>query len=93
LKLTLQNLSLRNVRLARTLQASPVDEVKHDAVRKLLPVLVWRVWRTEVAQVEALDDALLVVLRRAEDKVARGVDFDPSSFPELWLVSMHMGSL
>jgi hypothetical protein len=38
---------------------------------------------------EALDDALLIVLRGAEDEVAHSVDLDPSSFPELGNVSMY----
>ena len=67
---TLQNLGLRNVRLACALQGSSVHEIKHYAVGKFLTILVRWVWGAEVAKVEALDDALLVMLRGAEDKVA-----------------------
>ena len=91
--LTLQNLSLRNVCLTGTLQTSSIDEVKNNAIRKLLSILVWGVWRAEVAEVEALSDALLVVLRGAEDEVAQSVDFDPASFPELSHVSVYDKSL
>lgn len=82
-KLTLQNLGLRCVCLARALQRSAINKVQDNTVGQLLSVLVWRVWGAEVAEVETLDDSLLVVLGRAEDKVAHGIDLDPSSLPEL----------
>jgi hypothetical protein len=47
--LTLQNLGLRNVRLARTLQRPSVDEVQHHAVWQLLSVLVGWVRCAELA--------------------------------------------
>ena len=61
-KLTLQNLGLRRVCLARALQRSAINKVQDDAVGQLLSVLIWRVWSAEVAEVETLDDSLLVVL-------------------------------
>lgn len=60
--LTLQNLSLRNVGFARALQCPSVDEVEDYAVGQLLSVLVGWVRGAELAEVEALDDALLVGL-------------------------------
>ena len=70
LRLTLQNLGLRNVRLAGALQGPPIHKVKNYAVREFLPILVGWVWRAEVAKVEALDSTLLVVFRRTQDEVA-----------------------
>jgi hypothetical protein len=82
-KLTLQNLSLRHICLASTLKGSAINEIQNDTVGQLLSVLVWWIWRAEVAQVEALHNTLLIVLGRAEDEISHGVDLDPSSFPQL----------
>jgi hypothetical protein len=38
---------------------------------------------------EALNNALLVMFRWTEDEIAQGVNFNPSSFPELHQVSDH----
>jgi hypothetical protein len=81
--LTLQNLRLRSVRLTRTLECSSVQKVENNTIRHLLTVLVGRVWGAEVAQMEALNDSLLIVFRRAEDEVTYVVYFDPPAFPEL----------
>jgi len=76
-------MGLPNVRLASALQGPSIDEVEDNTVGKLLSILVRGVWGAEVAQMEALSHALFIVLRGAEDKVARAVDFNPSAFPEL----------
>lgn len=90
MKPTLQNLSLPNVRLACALQGTPVHEIQDHAVGKFLAILVRRVRCAEVAEMESLDNSLLVVFRRAEDEVAQGVNFDPSSFPKLQQISIRL---
>ena len=81
--LTLQNLSLRRVCLASTLQGSAVDEIQDNAVGQLLSILVRGVRCAEVAEVEALHNALLIMLGGAEDEISHRVDLDPSSLPKL----------
>ena len=90
LKPTLQNLSLPNVRLACALQGTPVHEIQDHAVGKFLAILVRWVGCAEVAEMESLDNSLLVVFRRTEDEVAQGVNLNPSSFPELHQVSVKL---
>jgi hypothetical protein len=75
-------MSLRHVRLASALQCPAVDKVEDNAVGQLLTILIRWVWRAELAEVEALDDALFVGLGGAQDEVARRVDLNPSAFPE-----------
>lgn len=82
-------MGLPNVRLTSALQGPSIDEVEDHTVGKFLAILVRWVWCAEVAQMEAFGHALLVVFRGAEDKVSRGVDFDPSTFPELPRVSIY----
>lgn len=61
-KLTLQNMRLRTICLARALQRPPVDKVEHDTVWQLLSILIWGIRRAEVAEVEAPDNALFIRL-------------------------------
>jgi hypothetical protein len=80
--LTLQNLGLRNVRFARTLQRSAVDKIEHYAVGQLLSVLVGWIRCAELAEVEALNYALFVGPRRAEHEVAQAINLYVSTLPQ-----------
>lgn len=53
-------MGLRRGRLACTLQRPTVNEVQYDAVRKLLSILIRRVRRLELSEVEPLSDALRI---------------------------------
>lgn len=80
----LKNLSLRHVRLTRTLQRPTIYEVECDTVGELLPVLVWRVWFAELAQMETLRDAFRLLIRfgKAQHKITRSINLNPSTLPQ-----------
>jgi len=91
----LQNLGLPNVRLACALQGTPVHEIQDHAVGKFLAILVRWVGCAEVAEMESLDNSLLVVFRRTEDEVAQGVNLNPSSFPKqsVWELDVQITNM
>jgi hypothetical protein len=103
-RLTLQHLCLCNMSFTSALKYAPIDEVKNNAVRKLLPILIRGIGYAEVAEMETFGNALrllstisvvlftsvseithLVRFGQAQDECTRGVNLDPSPFPQLIL--------